>query len=146
MKSIGIAVVTAILIGFFAFQASALDIGGAMKGAAKAGGRAAVEKEINKNLKEKNCSFKPKTTELTCDLDDILSTLKTQKSIAEKSGLARDVDVHVNIGEGKDPKNSNLGYERERLIDAKLIKKIGWWDSWSHRVPGDKLEIYVKID
>ena len=120
-------------------------IGNAAKDGVKAGSKMVVEKEINKNLAEKNCSFKPKTTQLTCDLSDILNTIKTQKTIAEKSGFANDVDIHAEVGEGKDAKNSGLGSDRAALVRNELRKKVSWWDWYDQSVPGDDLKIYIKI-
>lgn len=150
MRSIAVAVLSAVLIGVFYASASAFDVGGAVGGAAKdaakAGGRKVVESEINKNLKEKDCSFKPKSTELNCDLDDILSTIKAQKTIAEKAGLANDVDIYINIGRGNDKKNPNLGSDRMSLVREKLIKKISWWDWYDRMKDGDQLELSVKVE
>lgn len=130
-------------------SARALDlgskVGNAAKDAAHAGGKMAVEKEINKNLAEKNCSFTPKTTDLSCDLQDILKTLKDQKTIAEKSGFANDVDIFVKIGQGKDSKNANLGSDRSSKVRTELIKKVSWWDWYDSTIDGDKLELSVKI-
>ena len=138
----------AALVGLIG-TASALDIGGSVKGAtkdaAKAGSKAVVANEINKNLKEKNCSFKPKTTDLTCDIEDILGTIQTQKSIAEKSGFTNDVDLYVEVGRGKDSKKPNLGVERADLIRNKLRQRISWWDWYDSVIEGDRLNLYVKI-
>ncbi len=131
--------------GAYAFDVGGA-VGGAVKDAAKAGGKAVVASEINKNLEKKDCAFKPKTTELTCDIQDILGTIKTQKSIAEKSGLANDVDLYVEIGRGKDPKNPNLGSERREYIENNLRRKISWWDWYDSMAEGDKLHIFVKIE
>lgn len=140
----------AVAVGLFAGSAWAFDLGGKMKDAAKegakAGSKSVVEKEINKNLKEKSCSFKPKTTELTCDIDELLGTIKAQKSIAEGSGLANDVDIYVEVGRGKDPKNSSLGSERADVVRNKLRQKISWWDWYDSMTEGDALKIYVKIE
>jgi uncharacterized protein YjhX (UPF0386 family) len=129
--------------------AQALDLGGAVqnkaKDAAHAGGKIAVEKEINKNLAEKNCAFTPKTTDLTCDLQDILKTLKEQKTIAEKSGFASDVDIFVKIGQGKDKANPSLGSDRSSKVRTELIKKVSWWDWYDTSIDGDQLELSVKI-
>lgn len=151
MKKVSLVVVVGsfAVAGLFAVSASAFDIGGAVKSAAiegaKAGGRAVVEKEINKKLREKNCTFKPKTTELTCDINDILGNIKTQKTVAEKSGLSNDVDLYVEIGRGKDKANSNLATERQDLIRNKLRSKISWWDWYDSIVEGDGLNIFVKV-
>lgn len=130
-------------------SAHALDLGSKVGNAAKeaghAGGKMAVEKEINKNLAEKNCSFSPKTTDLSCDLQDILKTLKDQKTIAEKSGFASDVDIFVKVGQGKDAKNANLGSDRSSKVRTELIKKVSWWDWYDSSIDGDKLELSVKI-
>jgi hypothetical protein len=130
-------------------SASAFDLGGkvqnATKDAAHAGGKKVVENEINKNLAEKHCAFKPKSTDLTCDLNDILSTIKTQKSVAEKSGFASNVVLNVDVGQGKDPKNSNLGSQRMDIVRNQLHKKISWWDWWDESVSGDDLRITVKV-
>lgn len=139
------------LAGFLAAgTAGALDLGGKVQNAAKdaahAGGKKAVESEINKNLAKKNCSFKPKSTDLTCDLDDILSTLKDQKMIAEKSGFARDVDIFIKVGQGKDAKNPSLGSDRNSKVRTELIKKVSWWDWYDTSIDGDKLELTVKIE
>lgn len=130
-------------------NAQALDlgskVGNAAKDAAHAGGKMAVEKEINKNLAEKNCSFTPKTTDLSCDLQDILKTLKEQKTIAEKSGFANDIDIFAKIGQGKDSKNPNLGSDRSSKVRTELIKKVSWWDWYDSSIDGDKLELSIKI-
>lgn len=133
-----------------AVSAYAFDIGSKVKdaavGAAKGASKAVVAKEINKDLESKNCAFKPKSTELTCDLADVLSTLKTKKAVAEESGFANDVDIYAEIGRGKDPKNLNLGTERADLIRNKLRQQISWWDWYDNMTEGDKLHIYVKIE
>ncbi len=130
-------------------NAQALDlgssVGNAAKDAAHAGGKMAVEKDINKNLAAKNCAFTAKTTDLTCDLQDILKTLKEQKTIAEKSGFASDVDIFVKIGQGKDAKNPNLGSDRSSKVRTELIKKVSWWDWYDTSIDGDQLELSVKI-
>lgn len=141
MKTIKTAVVVLALVGFFVLSASA-QFGGLLQ----KGTHLAVEKEINKNLKQKNCTFKPKVLETNCDWKGMLDTLKNQKAFFEKSGLANNVYVHCNIGEGKDPKNLYLGDQRENLVDTQLINKIGYWDTMPHRVPGDGLECWVKLD
>jgi hypothetical protein len=149
MKSKVAAGIAVLSLGAFALSASALDVGGiaekGAKDAGKAGGRAAVESEINKNLKEKNCSFVQESMETTCNIDDILSTLKTQKSIAENAGLANDVDIYVVVGRGNEKKKPNLGSDRMALIREKLIKKISWWDWYDRMQDGDKLELSVKV-
>lgn len=136
-------------VGLMGGRAGALDLGGKIENAAKdaahSGAKKVVESEINKNLAKKNCAFKPKSTELTCDLGDILSTLKDQKMIAEKSGFANDVDIHVKIGQGKDGKNASLGTDRSNKVRTELIKKVSWWDWYDTNVEGDKLELTVKI-
>ena len=143
-------VVVALVAISLAAGAYALDIGGAVGGAvkdaAKGAGRSVVASEINKNLEKKNCAFKPKSTELTCDIQDILGTIKTQKTVAEKSGLANDVDLYVEIGRGKDAKNPSLGSERREYIQNNLRQKISWWDWYDSMTEGDNLRIYVKIE
>jgi|SRR5579885_3226571 len=128
---------------------SAFDLGSkaanVTKDVAHAGGKKAVEQQINKNLAEKNCSFKPKTTQLSCDLNDILKTLKDQKTIAEKSGFSKGVDIFAKIGQGKDAKNPSLGSQRTDKVRTELIKKVSWWDWNDAAVAGDNLELTVKI-
>ena len=129
---------------------SALDLGEKVKDTAKDAGKGAskkvVESEINKDLKKHDCSFKPKSTDLTCDLSDILNTLRTKKVVAEQSGFANDVDVYVEVGRGKDPKNPELSSQRSELIRSNLKQKINYWDWYDQTVEGDKLNIYVKIE
>lgn len=138
-----------VLIAFFASSALAFDLGGKMKDvskdAAKGASKKVVENEINKSLKEKNCSFKPKTTTLTCDVEDILSTLKNEKTVAEKSGFARNVEIYAEVGRGKDPKNSKLEDQRLQLVRNELKKKINWWNWNDSVIDGDKLILSVKI-
>ncbi len=132
---------------------SALNLGGGIGGkignaavdVAHSGAKGAVESDINKNLAAKNCSFVPKSTKATCNLDDILNTLKKQKTIAEKSGFSNDVDIFVKIGQGNDKKNRDLGNQRSALLETELIKRVSWWDWRTNYVPGDTLEFSVKI-
>ena len=149
-KSVVFGLSAVIAAGLFAVSALAFDLGGkvkdATKGAVGAASKAVVEKEINKDLRSKNCAFKAKSTELTCDLSDLLSTLKTKKAIAEESGFANDVDIHVEVGQGSDPKNPNLGYQRLDVIRNELKQKVSWWDWYDMSVSGDKLNVYVKIE
>lgn len=137
--------VGAVAVLCLAPQAKALNLGGVAKEAGKMGGRAVAEKEINKNLAAKNCAFKPKSSELTCDIQDILSAIRAQKTIAEQSGLANDVDLHVEIGRGKDPKNANLGSQRQDFIRNNIRQKISWWDWYDSMTEGDRLKIYIKV-
>jgi hypothetical protein len=149
MKGITVSLVVGImaLVGYG--SASAFDLGGAAqnatKDAAHEGSKKVVESQINKNLAEKHCAFKPKTTDLTCDLNDILSTIKTQKTIAEKSGFSNNVVLNVDVGQGKDSKNPNLGGQRMDIVRNQLHKKISWWDWWDESVSGDDLKITVKV-
>src|SRR4026207_2412459 len=103
MKAIKILAVTAVAAFAVAGAAHALDLGGAVgnkvKDGAQAGGKIAVEKQINKDLAAKNCSFTPKTTDLSCDLSDILKTLKDEKTVAEQSGFSSGVDIYAKIGQ-----------------------------------------------
>lgn len=149
MKRSKLAVLIAVFALLAAGAAQGLDLGGTVqnkaKDAAHTGSKMGVEKEINKNLAEKNCAFKPKTTELTCDLNDILSTLKDQKTIAEQSGFANDVDVFAKIGQGKDTANPSLGSDRSNKVRTELIKKVSWWDWYDASIEGDRLELSVKI-
>lgn len=149
MKGTRLAALAGAVVLLVSASSQALDLGGKMQNAAKdaahAGGKMAVEKEINKNLAEKNCSFTPKTTDLSCDLQDILKTLKEQKTIAEKSGFAKDVDIFVKIGQGKDKANPSLGSDRNSKVRTELIKKVSWWDWYDTSIDGDKLELSVKI-
>ncbi|HSA58269.1 MAG TPA: hypothetical protein VLJ37_01115 [bacterium] len=149
MKGTRLAALAGAIALLVSANSQALDlgskVGNATKEAAHAGGKMAVEKEINKNLAEKNCSFKPKTTDLSCDLQEILKTLKDQKTIAEKSGFANDVDIFVKIGQGKDAKNPSLGSDRNSKVRTELIKKVSWWDWYDTSIDGDQLELSVKI-
>ncbi len=143
------AVLCIISISFFVLPVSALDLGGKLQNTAKdaghKGSKMAVQSQINKSLKEKNCSFKPKSTELTCDLEDILSTFNTQRVVAEQSGFSKDVDIHITVGQGSDPKNPSLGSQRMDEIRNKLKKKTNYWDWYDSTEAGDKLTLSVKI-
>ena len=146
IKYVAAAAVAALMVGGAAYG---FDVGSAVgnkvKDGAQAGGKIAVEKQINKDLAAKNCSFKPKTTDLSCDLSDILNTLKKEKTVAEQSGFSSGVDIYAKVGEGKDPKNSSLGDQRLTKVRTELIKKVSWWDWNDATVDGDKLELTVKI-
>ncbi len=148
-KKTGVLAAAGLLAVFAWGAAHAFDLGGkvenATKDAAHAGGKKVVENEINKNLAEKNCTFKAKSTDLSCDLSDILKTLKDQKTIAEKSGFSKGVDVFAKIGQGKDSKNPSLGSQRTSKVRTELIKKVSWWDWNDSEVNGDKLELSVHI-
>jgi uncharacterized protein YjhX (UPF0386 family) len=143
----------AVLVGSVALLAAGaaygIDLGGSVQNAAKdatqEGSKIAVEKEMNKDLASKNCTFTPKTTDLSCDLNEILNTLKEQKTIAEKSGYSKDVDIFVKIGQGKDAKNPSLGSDRSSKVRTELIKKVSWWDWYDTSIDGDQLELSVKI-
>ena len=74
-----------------------------------------------------------------------VDALKTQKAVAEQSGFANNIDIHAEVGEGKDPKNSSLGSDRAALVRNELRKKVSWWDWYDQSVPGDDLKIYIKI-
>lgn len=149
MRSIKIMAVAAVAALSVAGAAYGLDLGSTVgnkvKDGAQAGGKIAVEKQINKDLAAKNCSFTPKTTDLSCDLNDILKTLKDEKTVAEQSGFSSGVDIYAKVGQGKDPKNSNLGSDRMQKVRTELIKKVSWWDWNDMAVDGDKLELSVKI-
>ena len=149
MRGIKIGVLIGTLTFLAAGSSQAFDLGGKLESAAKegvhAGAKKVVEQEINKNLAQKHCAFKPKSVDLTCDLNDILSTIKTQKSVAEKSGFASNVILNVDVGQGKDPKNSSLGSQRMDIVRTKLHQKISWWDWWDSSVTGDNLKISVDI-
>lgn len=121
------------------------SVGNKVKDGVQAGSKIAVEKQINKDLAAKNCTFTPKTTELSCDLNDILKTLKDQKTVAEKSGYSSGVDIYAKVGQGNDKKNPNLGDQRLLKVRTELIKKVSWWDWNDSAVEGDKLELSVKI-
>lgn len=136
-----------VVVGLGAAQA--LDLGSAVgnkvKDGVQAGSKIAIEKQINKDLAAKNCSFTPKKTDLSCDLNDILKTLKDEKTVAEQSGFSSGVDIYAKVGQGNDPKNSNLGSDRMLKVRTELIKKVSWWDWNDTAVEGDKLELSVKI-
>jgi uncharacterized protein YjhX (UPF0386 family) len=149
MKAIKIMSLTALAVFAVAGVAHALDLGSSIgnkvKDGAQAGSKIAIEKQINKDLAAKNCSFTPKTTELNCDLNDILKTLKDQKTVAEQSGFSSGVDIYAKVGEGNDSKNPSLGSQRMTKVRTELIKKVSWWDWNDTTVTGDKLELSVKI-
>ena len=112
------------------------------KGLSKKGVESAINKDLRNKLKEKNCGFKPNTPELTCNLNDILAVTNAKRVVAEESGFANDVDIHVEV-EGKDYKLRN-----ERLDNVrKLLKKqVNYWDWYENsREGGDKLDVYVSI-
>jgi hypothetical protein len=149
MKSVKTGVVVLAAAMVVAGAAYGLDLGSTAankaKDAAHAGGKMGVEKQINSDLAKKNCGFKPKTTDLTCDLSDIINTLKNEKSVAEQSGFANDVQIYAKVGQGKDPKNANLGSQRTTKVQTELIKKVSWWSWYDSAIDGDSLELSVKI-
>jgi hypothetical protein len=154
MKVTKITVLVGAMMLLAAGTVSALNLGGGIGGkiggaavdVAHSGAKSAVENDINKNLAAKNCSFAKESVEPTCDLKEILNTLKKQKTIAEKSGFASNVDIYARIGQGNSKKNKNLGEQRTELINTELMKKVSWWDWRTNRVPGDGLELTVKIN
>ncbi len=149
MKKISLCSVGALAMLLAGSGAWALDLGNPAANAAKdvthSVSKSAVESEINKDLKKKNCAFKPKTTELNCDLSDVLGTLNEKRAVAEQSGFSNDVDIHVEVGQGVYPKNANLGYQRVDRVRNELRKKVSYWDWYDASVDGDKLNIFVKI-
>ena len=91
-RNVGIIAMALVAMSVFSTTSFALSLGGIAKDVGKGASKKVVENEINKNLKEKNCAFKPKSTEMTCDFSEIIKTLNTQRQIAEKSGFANDVE------------------------------------------------------
>lgn len=137
----------AVAVGALALagSAGAIDIGSSVKstvkGGAEAGGKMAVEKQINDRLAKMQCSFKGKTTDTTCNLNNVVAELKAQHTVAEKSGFG-DFDINV-TAYGPDSKTAGA---RADTMRNKLKPMFGGWDYWvKSEVGGNDLMFQVKI-
>ncbi|EKD51378.1 MAG: hypothetical protein ACD_62C00269G0004 [uncultured bacterium] len=82
-----------------------------------------VASDINKAIKSYNCAFKNSTTttDTTCDMSQVINTIKSKKSALETLGLAK-VYVHV-----KASGNDTTAYKRSNFIRDRLYGEMNWY-------------------
>lgn len=103
----------------------------------------AIADDINNKIKGYNCAFQNSDTktDTTCNLDDVINTIKSKKDVLETFGLA---NVHVYIKAGGNDKNAS---DRSQHIRDVLYGQMNWWhyDVNSVRDGSNNLNIWVEV-
>lgn len=137
MKRLQIVAVLALSLGLVG-SAAALDLGGTLQNAAgkaaKKGGQAVVESQINKDLADESCACTNGTVDKKC-LSKVAAKLKTEHALAEKNGFA---DFNIYIDADK---------TCATVTEATMKSLVGWADTYVNEKKGTKtLTFSVKLN
>lgn len=137
MKKLQMVMVMGMVVGL-AGSASALDLGGSLKGAAtkaaKQGSQAVVESQINKDLAGTTCACVAGKVDQKC-LTKMAAKLKAQHEIAEKSGFS-DFNIYVD----SDNKCSTT-------VKTQMKALVGWADTYVNgKKDSNELTFSVKLN
>lgn len=118
MKRLVAVAVAGMVLGL-AGQAMAIDIGGALqnagKQAAKKGGQAALEGQINKDLANTTCACDNGKIDQKC-LTKAAAKLKTEHALAEKNGVG-DFNIYVDADK-----------KCAKMTETQMTALVGWAD------------------
>lgn len=107
-----------------------------------------IEDALNKDLAKKNCAFVDNSTQTTCDLNQVLNTLRSQESALKAAGLINNVTIYATAH--GDKKGAASAYNRSVSVRNALYDNAPSWRYWYYR-PAEKkdgsnqLELRVQV-
>ena len=104
----------------------------------------AIESEINKVIKQQNCSFRANSSETTCDLHKVISTIESKRSTLQSLGLVNGVTINI-ISHG--PMKGSLMSDRNDHVYNALWSQLSWphYNKSTNRDESNALDISVSV-
>ncbi len=103
-----------------------------------------IEDQINKDIRKQNCSFKKNSSETTCNLHGVISSINNKKSALQAAGLINNVTINV-VAHG--PNKGNLMSERNDNVYNALWSQLSWtsYNKATNKDGTDGLDISVSV-
>lgn len=134
----------------FAFGLPSINTGNStmnsvVNGAVDAGKNKAIADDINKKIKAQNCQFKKNSTETTCNLNAIISSVNSKRSTLESLGLVSSMTINMTV---HGPTKGDLANKRWDAAYDTLWGQLNWshWNTPSRvKDNTDALDISVSV-